>query len=107
MIAVTYMIVSLNSDHSTSDAATHKSDLANLAQSDPEFYQFLLSEDQELLDFSEDDLSDDLNQSDTADDLNYSDDEEAITSVMFTTYLSSAYCCCLDTKKEYGHTTDG
>ena len=76
-----------NSDHSTSEAATHKSDLANLAQSDPEFYQFLLSEDQELLDFSEDDVSDDMNQSDEAEDLDHSDDEEAITSVMSTIFF--------------------
>ncbi|XP_065889792.1 nucleolar complex protein 2 homolog [Dysidea avara] len=62
-------------DNSPSTAATHKSDLANLAQSDPEFYQFLLSEDRELLEFNEDDVSDDLNQSDEAEDLNQSDDE--------------------------------
>jgi len=75
-----------NSNHGALEAATHKSDLANLAQSDPEFYQFLLSEDRELLEFSEDDVSDDLNQSDGAEDLDHSDDEEAITSVMLTIF---------------------
>ena len=75
-MAATYAWLCLSySDNSPSTAATHKSDLANLAQSDPEFYQFLLSEDRELLEFNEDDVSDDLNQSDEAEDLNQSDDE--------------------------------
>lgn len=65
-----------------SEAAAHKSDLANLAQSDPEFYQFLLSEDQELLDFDEGDASDDFYQSDEAGD---SDDEEATTTPVILT----------------------
>ena len=49
-------------------AADHKAQLANLSKTDPEFYQFLQEEDNELLQFSGDDY-----QSDNDDNLSQSD----------------------------------
>ena len=54
-----------------STAAAHKAQLAKLSKTDPEFYQFLEQEDEELLRFSEEELSDE--SSDGVDDLNQSD----------------------------------
>ena len=56
--------------HHPNGAATHKAQLANLANTDPDFYQFLQEQDEELLQFSEEDVSD---QSDDIENLTQSD----------------------------------
>ena len=64
-----------------STAATHKAQLANLSKTDPEFYQFLQQEDEELLRFSDEELADESSDhSDGVDDLNQSD--QSIEPVM-------------------------
>ena len=60
--------------HHPSGAATHKAQLTNLANTDPDFYQFLQEQDEELLQFSEEDVSD---QSDDIENLTQSDQATA------------------------------
>jgi hypothetical protein len=49
--------VSASDSESGDDAETHKRDIENLKNNDPEFYKYLESNDKELLDFEDDDLA--------------------------------------------------
>ena len=66
--------ISLFSEPSKSKTQAHKDQLARLKEKDPEFFNFLQENDEELLEFNDSETDDEL-QTDGSDDDNVRDDE--------------------------------
>ncbi|KAG6554456.1 hypothetical protein Mapa_003834 [Marchantia paleacea] len=93
-----------------SEVTKHKAELSELAQKDPEFYEFLKEHDKELLDFEDDEEeSDDEKELDLGegedgetDGPAVGDDEGDGQSVTLTTALVDEWCAAVKVKINYG-----
>ncbi|BFI25735.1 nucleolar complex protein 2 [Marchantia polymorpha subsp. ruderalis] len=99
-----------SSKKGSSEVTQHKAELSDLAQKDPEFYEFLKEHDKELLDFE-----DDEEESDEEQNLDLGEGEDGETdgpaagedegdgqSVTLTTALVDEWCAAVKVKTNYG-----